>query len=349
MDDKLRVVHFLNQFYGGIGGEEKANEPIQILEGSVGPGRLLESFLGDDGLIVGTLVSGDNYLSENAAKASEEVRGALNKLKPNVVVAGPAFDAGRYGIACAWVCKTAQEEGIPAVTAMFPENPGRIEFRRDLIVVPTSSSPLDMESAMREMARLAIRLGSGEQLGPADEEGYLPRGFRKPGSRELPAAQRAVQMLTAKMSDLPFNTELPIEMPERVAPAPPLTNLKEAMLCLASSGGIVPRGNPERLPGGPADVWWKYSIEGMDSMTPDKWECVHRGFHTELANRDPNLVVPLNVVRQMEKEGVIGRILPIYYGTSGRGTSVGVSERLGAEMAQEMVDAGVDGCLFVAT
>jgi glycine reductase len=265
------------------------------------------------------------------------------------VVAGPAFDAGRYGIACAWICKAAQEEGIPAITAMFPENPGRIEFRRDLIVVPTSASPLDMEPALRDMVRLVTKLGKGEPLGPASEEGYLPRGLRKPGNRELPAAQRAVQMLTAKMSGLPFSTELPIEMPERVTPAPALANLKEATLCLASSGGIVPKGNPERLPGGPADVWWKYSIEGMDGMAPDKWECVHRGFHTELANRDPNLVVPLNVVRQIEKDGGIGRILPIYYGTSGRGTSVGVSERLGAEMAQEMVDAGVDGCLFVAT
>ena len=35
----MRVVHYLNQFFGGIGGEEKAGVPLEARPGAVGPGR----------------------------------------------------------------------------------------------------------------------------------------------------------------------------------------------------------------------------------------------------------------------------------------------------------------------
>ncbi|MCI0859784.1 MAG: hypothetical protein J4N81_13720, partial [Chloroflexi bacterium] len=38
----MRVVHYLNQFFGGLGGEEKADLPPETRTGAVGPGRLLE-------------------------------------------------------------------------------------------------------------------------------------------------------------------------------------------------------------------------------------------------------------------------------------------------------------------
>jgi len=41
-----------------------------------------------------------------------------------LVIAGPAFNAGRYGTACGAICAAVQQElKIPAVTAMFPEIP----------------------------------------------------------------------------------------------------------------------------------------------------------------------------------------------------------------------------------
>jgi len=40
----MRVVHYLNQFFGGIGAEEHAGTPFEVREGAVGPGKLLEPF-----------------------------------------------------------------------------------------------------------------------------------------------------------------------------------------------------------------------------------------------------------------------------------------------------------------
>ncbi|MCD5410636.1 MAG: glycine/betaine/sarcosine/D-proline family reductase selenoprotein B, partial [Clostridiales bacterium] len=35
---KKRVIHYINQFFAGIGGEEKADIKPEIREGFVGPG-----------------------------------------------------------------------------------------------------------------------------------------------------------------------------------------------------------------------------------------------------------------------------------------------------------------------
>ena len=101
MVETLRVVHYLNQFFGGIGAEEHANIPLQVEEGAVGPGRAVQQMLGDRGTVVATFVCGDNYFVEEGEQAAVAARQALEHYAPDLVLAGPAFDAGRYGVACA--------------------------------------------------------------------------------------------------------------------------------------------------------------------------------------------------------------------------------------------------------
>jgi len=35
----MRVVHYLNQFFGGLGGEEMAGTALESRDGAVGPAR----------------------------------------------------------------------------------------------------------------------------------------------------------------------------------------------------------------------------------------------------------------------------------------------------------------------
>jgi len=46
---RLRVVHYINQFFGQQGGEDMAGVGFLVHEAAVGPGRLLEKILGDSG------------------------------------------------------------------------------------------------------------------------------------------------------------------------------------------------------------------------------------------------------------------------------------------------------------
>ena len=95
----MRVVHYLNQFFGGLGGEEKAAAPLEIRDGAIGPGKQLEQLLGTNAEIVLTLICGDNYATE---KQDQFIASTLEKIRAadaDLFIAGPCFLAGRYGVA----------------------------------------------------------------------------------------------------------------------------------------------------------------------------------------------------------------------------------------------------------
>ena len=45
---KLRVVHYINQFFANIGGEEKADYKPELREGNVGPGLAFQQSFGEE-------------------------------------------------------------------------------------------------------------------------------------------------------------------------------------------------------------------------------------------------------------------------------------------------------------
>jgi glycine reductase len=346
----VRVVHYLNQFFGGVGGEEKANLPVEVLPGPVGPGRALQQLLGGRGEVVATIVGGDNYVSERHDEALATVRAALEELRPGVVVAGPAFDAGRYGGACGAVCALAAELGIPCLTAMHPENPAVALHRRRTYIVPTGGGAIDMPNVLPKLARLALKLGAGEELGPAAEEGYLPRGVRRYTERERPAYERAADMLLARVLGQPWTSEVGLQSYEVVPPAPPVGDLRPVKLALVTSGGLVPKGNPDRLPSGNVRDFFRYRIEGVETLPVGEWESVHGGFLTQAVNtRNPAYVLPLPVLRAKERRGEIGALYPHYFATVGNGTSVSNAKGFGQAIARELKEAEVRAVVLVAT
>ncbi len=134
-----RIIHYINQFYAGIGGEEKADVTPEIREGVVGPGMALKAALGTDAEIVATVVCGDSYFASNMEKASAEILDMMKKYKPDAVVAGPAFNAGRYGTACGALCEAVVKQlGIPRGFRMYPGTPAWRCTRK----VSTSWKPL---------------------------------------------------------------------------------------------------------------------------------------------------------------------------------------------------------------
>ena len=96
---KLRVVHYINQFYGGIGGEEMADYKPEVRLEPIGPGLALKGALGEDAEIVATIICGDSYFNENLETAKAEVLQMVKDHNPDLFIAGPAFNAGRYGVA----------------------------------------------------------------------------------------------------------------------------------------------------------------------------------------------------------------------------------------------------------
>ena len=154
-------------------------------------------------------------------------------------------------------------------------------------------------------------------------------------------------MLLDKLAKRSFTTEVPIEQSEVVPAAPRVINLKEVCVALATTTGVIPQGNPDGFLPRLNTQWKKYSIVNLDTMK-NGWEVRHAGYNNVFMIANANFGVPLDAARQMEKEGMFGKLYPYYYITTGNGGSVPVMQRLGKEMAADMMAEGIEAVLLTS-
>lgn len=348
--EKKRVVHYINNFFAGIGGEEKADIPPESRPGAVGPGMALAAALGEDYEVVGTVICGDSYFGENLESATETLLSMINAYKPDAFVAGPAFNAGRYGVACGSIAKAVEERfAIPVVTGMYNENPGADMFKKDLHIILTGNSASDMRNAMPKIAALLKKMVNGDEILSPDAEGYIERGIRVNYFAEKNGAARGVEMLLKKMAGEPYETEYPMPVFDRVDPMPAIKDIRKAKIAVVTSGGIVPQGNPDRIESSSATKFGIYSMEGMDRMSADDFMTIHGGYDRAYVLENPNLVVPLDALRELERQGEIGELVNYFASTTGTGTSIGNAKGFGEDIGKRLVADGVDAVILTST
>ena len=337
-------MHYMNQFFAGLGGEESAgHEPVRI-EGPQGPGRALAAAgLAPDV----TIACGDDRFGEREAECLGQLLAWLDELQPSLLVCGPSFGAGRYGYACGVLAREAGRRGIPVVAAMTPDSPGVTAAEGAAYIVATGSNVAGMRVAVPAMADLGRRLAAGERVGEPQQEGYLPRGLRTMTRSDRTGAARAISLLLAKLGGDVRSEVTPSG--DRVPPAPAVTDLASVTVALVTEAGCVPQGNPDRLPTRHANVWLRYPIGGVAGLAAGAYESVHAGFDTTAANADPNRLVPLDAARELEREGAFGRLHDAFYTTSGVDTPVATAARFGQEIAADLLEAKVGAVILTGT
>lgn len=343
-----KILFYINQFFGQIGGEDKADIAPEYHEGSVGPAQGFATLVKDNAEVIGTIICGDNYFNEHKKEAEKFLEEKFNEIKPDLIVAGPAFNAGRYGMACAGVVVFANEKGIPAITGMYNENPGVDHVKGKALIVETNDSAAGMRDALPKMAKLANKILTGEKIGKPSEEGYLPQGKRETIIVDKRGSIRAIEMLLKRFNGEDFESELPMPKFDKVEPAEPIKDLSKATIALVTSGGIVPLNNPDHLQSASAQMWIKHDISTLDALK-GKYETIHGGYDPVYANELPDRVVPLDKLVQMKKDGKIGDVYKYFYATTGTGTSVANAQKFGSEIGKELKEAGVDGVILTST
>lgn len=346
-----KVVIYLNQFFGQIGGETEADYQPAIFEGAIGPGLAMQSKL-EDAQITHTIICGDNFMNTHTDEAISQIAELIKGLEFDMFLAGPAFMAGRYGVNCGVVCKYIQENyHVPVITCMYEENPGVDMYKKDMYILKGGDSARALRKDVTKMTELANKILLGKELRGADAEGYFGRGILKQVFYEgkKRSADRAVEMLLKKLKGEEFHTELKIEQGERVPVAPAIKDMTKVKFALVTSGGIVPMDNPDRIPSASATAWGKYDISSKDLFVGGRFKTVHAGYDPSYADHDPNVIVPVDIIHDMVAEGKIGSIYPYLFSTTGNHTNGKEAVRMAKEMVEQLLEAKVGAVLYTST
>ena len=347
-----RIIHYLNQFYAQIGGEGKAGQEVFFVPKPLGIGTLIHNSLPGNDNDYATIICGDNYFHEQEELTINTIGKFLDEFRPDILVAGPAFNAGRYGLACAKVCSYARERWrIPTLMGMFEENPGTREVARQVFVIETGPSVMAMQGTLKKFMKLLDLLISEntEAIENFRSEFCLriPRRFTV--KAEAPDFVRAADLLLAKLKGKPYESEIPfIERKPHPIPAA-IGGLGGATLALVTEGGLVPKGNPDRLESTRGSRFLKYSIKDRDDLKGGEFEAMHTGYDTSMVNEDPDRIVPLDALRELEKAGRFKKLHDYYYVTTGTGAHPSKMEEIGAGIAEELVGSGIQGVILTST
>jgi glycine reductase len=349
-----KAILYINQFFGQIGGEDMAHIEPQFNDKGIGPALAFQAAFGDEVAITHTIVCGDNYMGSNTDQAIATIVEFLEDKEFDLFLAGPAFRAGRYGVACGHICKAVQEKfKVPAITSMDEENPGVEMFRKEMYIFKGGASAKDMKKDVEAVTNFAKLLLSGKPLPTALEAGYYSRGVRKQIWLDPPvaASDRVIAMLLSKVYGESYGTELPIPKTESVPIADAIAGeeLRKMEVALITSGGIVPMGNPDRIQSASATKWGKYDISQMERLKGGEFMTIHAGYDPAANNEDPNRTVPVDVMKEFTKEGKIGGVFKYFYSTVGTGTTQAEAARMGREIASELLKNGIRAAILTST
>jgi glycine reductase complex component B subunit gamma len=353
---KKRVVHYLNQFFGQVGGEEKAKDGFTVKEGPVGPGLSLQRELGDTAEIVATVICGDDYFAANPEHNAEEGLKLAASYQPDLFFAGPAFAAGRYSVACGAMCQAvSQKLGIPAISGMNEEVPGVDLYRKYAFICKTGNHSREMVAVIKSMVRLANRLMSDEQeaklltlekLPKPEVYNYFSRDLLRNEICDKTVAERSVEKLLSKLKGEPFISEVIPPVFENFAIPAAIKDLSKCEIAFVSDGGLVPKGNPDGMTTRSNLRWGAYA---MDELFGD-YEVVHAGYFNDYVLESPDRLVPYDVLRDIAAEGKIRKVHDTFYSMPACTTVSKRCAEVGTEIAQDIIKKGtIDAVILTST
>ena len=348
----IRVLHYLNQFFAGIGAEAEAGHDVVFLRRAVGVGAEIEKAIKVHGVEFATIACGDNYIHEAEETALQAIRSSIDQFHPDIFIAGPAFNAGRYGIACAKVCSWVRDNWqIPAITALHEDNPGIQEIGRHVFVIQTGASTASMAETLKRLTLLIEKLIAGDDSGAVNfrAEYCLPIPRRFTVRTDKADYVRAVELLLAKLNGQPHESEIPRLESEQHSIPNLAVGLKDSTLALVTEGGLVPKGNPDRLESSRGSRYFKYSIDGLDGLERGEFEAMHTGYDTSTVDQDPDRIVPLDAMRVLEKAQRFKKLYDHYFVTTGTGAMPSKMAEIGAGIADELTRSGINAVLLTAT
>lgn len=129
----MKILMIFDQVQAGLGGKENGNVGLGGKKMAIGSASMFENYLKDyDAKIFATLYCGDDYYLENSEIVMKKMAAMTQKLQPDVVICGPAFNYEKYGQMCVEVGHEIESKlQIPVVAAMSKECEKAIAEHKD--------------------------------------------------------------------------------------------------------------------------------------------------------------------------------------------------------------------------
>lgn len=158
----MKIIMIYDQIQSGAGTKDDKMVPLTGKKEAVGPAVMMEQFLKTiDGHVIACLYCGNGTYLADPEGVSSKLCAMVNKLNPDIVMCGPAFNFIDYAAMAAKVAYDInQKTQIPAFAAMSEENEDTISQYKDKvhIVVTPKKGGTGLNDALRNMCTLAKAL-----------------------------------------------------------------------------------------------------------------------------------------------------------------------------------------------
>lgn len=164
----MKIVMIFDQIQSGLGTKDDTMVPLTGKKDPIGPAVMMEPFLKEvDGHVVACLCCGNGTYLADPEEVSRKLCAMVNKLKPDVVMCGPAFNFVDYAGMCAKVaCDINKTTEAKAFAAMSAENADTITAYKDLVAIVKTPKKggLGLNDALKNMCTFAKALADGKDM-----------------------------------------------------------------------------------------------------------------------------------------------------------------------------------------
>lgn len=164
----MKIVMIFDQIQSGLGTKDDTMVPLTGKKEAVGPAIMMQPFLKDvDGHVIACLCCGNGTYLANPDEVSRKLCAMVNKLQPDVVMCGPAFNFADYAAMSARVAVDINATTkAKAFAAMSEENADTIAAYKDkvAIVKTPKKGGLGLNGSLKNMCRMAKALADGADI-----------------------------------------------------------------------------------------------------------------------------------------------------------------------------------------
>ena len=164
----MKVLMIFDQTQAGLGGKENPNLPLGGKMMPIGSASMLEPALKEvDGQVIATLYCGNGFFEEHKQEVTKKIIAMTQKINPDVVICGPAYNYKGYAKMCAVLTKALNRyTKIPAIAAMSQENDETITEYKDIIniVKMPKKGGTGLNDSLRHICQLARKKVNKENI-----------------------------------------------------------------------------------------------------------------------------------------------------------------------------------------